>query len=97
MTTRKVGLETAAVKGCSYPGCHESDTETLDSFNGNPGDAVDVHLRVFTLPQGPYDRDLVDEMCSLGRADAASAYARLWFAREIDYRFGDLVSRLVSA
>lgn len=80
--------ETSPRDGCTGPGCGAQQTVQLHPYDGR---RCADHA---TLPPGPYDRSLADEMCVLGRHDAAFAYLRAWIAREADRRFTAAAARV---
>lgn len=77
--------------GCTSPNCGVQRTVQLSPYVGR---RCADHV---TLPPGPIDRGLIDDMAALGRFDAALAYVGAWFQREAAVRFGVARARLVTA
>ena len=86
VVTGPVTLEGTPLRhGCTGPNCNTQRTVQLSPYSGR---RCADHA---TIPAGPFDRALAEDMCATGRADAALAMLRAWLAREIDARFGAVV------
>jgi hypothetical protein len=71
--------------GCTAVGCGRRSTVQLHPYWDR---LCPEHVVLPTVPEGPYRRDLADDMVDLGRAEAAFSYLRAWLAAEVGRRFG---------
>lgn len=65
-------------------GCTVCGSQVTVQLHPHRGRQCPDHI---TVPPGPFRRDLADDMCDLGRIDAAFAYLRAWLLHQAGLRF----------